>query len=276
MRLCILTIPVIALTACSPVNKQESVDIPVGAVANPPKALVQVEKKPAPEVPKGPVRPIQFTRTKLSGITIEAVTFDSRTHRMIVADQPNGPGSRWSHSKSAGTSYGGLAALNGGFFTPEGKPLGRVIAQGKSSGYNNQSSLGSGYYVDDGKGNLSIVRRDKFSGGQNALQAGPFLVERRQAIRGLSNQNSRDRSFIATDGKGGWVMARTSGCSLAQLGNALSGNSIGGISINTALNLDGGRSSDLWVSSQVSGGPVFTRPIWNKPVRNFLIIKRID
>jgi hypothetical protein len=38
------------------------------------------------------------------------------------------------------------------------------------------------------------------------------------------------------------------------------------------LNLDGGRSSDLWISSAVQGGPLRERPLWNKPVRNFLVL----
>jgi len=38
------------------------------------------------------------------------------------------------------------------------------------------------------------------------------------------------------------------------------------------MNLDGGRSSDLWISSRVSGGPLTSRPPWNRPVRNFLIL----
>jgi len=56
------------------------------------------------------------------------------------------------------------------------------------------------------------------------------------------------------------------------LGTALAGAELGGVKIKSALNLDGGRSSDLWVGSSAAGGPLRERPLWNKPVRNFLVL----
>ena len=39
-----------------------------------------------------------------------------------------------------------------------------------------------------------------------------------------------------------------------------------------ALNLDGGRSADLWIAETVPGGPITRRCPWNRPVRNFLVL----
>jgi hypothetical protein len=106
------------------------------------------------------------------------------------------------------------------------------------------------------------------------MQAGPFLTEKSAATKGLDAAKTSARSFIAWEGGTMWMMARTAPCSLAQLAKALAGASPAGFPIQTALNLDGGRSSEIFVSDQFAGGGIFNRPIWNNPVRNFLILQK--
>ena len=188
-----------------------------------------------------------------------------------MADQSGGPGSLWPDAKAAAASTGGLAALNGGFFTPDGDPLGLVVAGGKRAGsLNRASSLGAGLYIDSGS--PALIRRDKGSAAPTILQSGPFLVENGRRITGLSPDSSSARSIIGWDGGSGWFIARSGTCSLAELGSVLAGGQIGGVTAHTVLNLDGGRSSDLWASPALPGGPVNQRPFWNKPVRNFLVL----
>jgi exopolysaccharide biosynthesis protein len=168
-----------------------------------------------------------------------------------------------------------LAAINASFFNPDGSPLGLVVTGGSRRGsINRASSLGAGFFVESSSGELRLVRREHFQGGREAVQAGPFLVENGRAVGGLSDAGSSARSFIATDGRGGWVMARTGPGSLAALGQALQNAELGGVKIRSALNLDGGRSSEIWVSDQVAGGPRFTRPFWNSSVRNYLVLRK--
>ena len=225
----------------------------------------------AAELPKEPVRAMQVVPTTLSGISITAVTFDSRHQHLAIADQENGPGSRWADAGAAAKELGGLAAVNAGFFTPEGKPLGLVVSGGKRAGsLNRASSLGAGIYI--GGSSPALRRRESGASGSEVLQSGPFLVENGRAIAGLSQDSSTARTILGWDGGHGWFIARTGACSLAQLGQALAGAEFGGVKARTVLNLDGGRSSDLWVSSAVAGGPVSQRPFWNKPVRNFLVL----
>ena len=238
------------------------------------------EKPPAPPVipaaatpatTDAPARAPRVVQTTLAGIPITAVAFDSRGHRLVVADQAGGPASRWPDAKSAAASRQGLAALNGGFFTPEGAPLGLVVAGGKSSGaLNRASSLGAGLLVDDGS--PTLVRRESGRRGPELLQSGPFLIEHGRPIAGLSPQSSTARSFIGWDGGHGWFIARSGPCSLQSLAKALAGARIGGVAARSVLNLDGGRSSDLWIGPSIAGGPLEQRPFWNKPVRNFLIL----
>lgn len=251
------------------------VPAPAPPPAAPPRAEIAVPPPPAAKrditPPTTPVAQPRLVQVSLSGISIAAVAFDSRSHRLVVADQPGGPGSLWPDAKAAADSRGGIAAVNGGFFTPEGKPLGLVFAGGKRSGsLNRASSLGAGLFVDDGA--PALVRRDTGKSGAELLQTGPFLVENGSAVTGLSPESSTARTFLGWDGKSGWFIARSGTCSLSGLAQALEGQSLGGISAHHVLNLDGGRSSDLWAGQDVSGGSLQQRPFWNKPVRNFLVI----
>jgi hypothetical protein len=213
----------------------------------------------------------------LGAIRVDFVAFDSRSHQLTVADQTGGPGSQWADAASAGRSAGALAAINAGFFTPEGKPLGLVISNGQRRGaLNRASSLGSGLYVAGGSGAPALLRRELANsrgGATELLQSGPFLVEGGRTLAGLTPEPLRDRSFLAWDGGHQWIIGRTSPCSLAGLGAALANSQPAGFPIRHALNLDGGRSSDLWISAAIPGGPANIRPIWNNPVRNFLLLQ---
>jgi uncharacterized protein YigE (DUF2233 family) len=265
----------ILVASCSPqapVAPPPPADRPLPPVAAISPAPTAGPAAAMPSEARAPARVPRVVRTTLGGIPLTAVAFDSRTHRLVVADQAGGPGSQWPDARAAGASRQGLAAVNGGFFTPEGKPLGLVIAGGRREGsLNRASSLGAGLFLDDGTPRL--VRREGGAGGGELLQAGPFLVENGRAVGGLSPANSTARTFVGWDGGTGWFIARSGACSLADLAQALAGAKPGGVAARQVLNLDGGRSSDLWASASIPGGPLHERPFWNKPVRNFLVLR---
>jgi len=233
------------------------------------------DPEPAP-ILSGPVTAPRIARKTISGIQLEGVSFDSRTHCLKVIDQKDGPGSSFPTSMDAANSLGGLMAINGGFFTPDGNPLGLVISDAKSTGgWNAASSLGSGIYRINSSGRASISRRSSrsaVSNSQELLQSGPLLIENSSAVRGLDSGKSALRSIILTDGESRWWVGKTSSCSLADLGRALAVSSPTSWKIRYALNLDGGRSTDLFISSKVPGGPVERRGFLNRPVRNFLVL----
>lgn len=223
-----------------------------------------------------PVSPPKIISKTISGIHFEGVSYDSRSHQLQVIDQPAGPGSRYSSAQDLAQRSGALLAINAGFFTPEGAPLGLVISAGKTSGsWNSASSLGSGIYFEDSAGNAKIQRRSSRASVANSpelLQAGPLLIENRKAIAGLDPEKAAVRSLLLTDGNSRWWIGKTSSCSLAQLALALAGNSPASWKVTTALNLDGGRSTDLFISNQLPGGPINRRSFFNRPVRNFFIL----
>jgi len=242
----------------------------------PPKAVAPTEPITPARITSGTTQAKltpKYQQISQNGIQLSFVRFDDRTHHLQVADQPNGTGTKWSTAKQAGISYNALAAINGGFFTPEGGPLGIVTSNGTRRGSLNHSSLGAGFISSSAHGS-SIFRKSSYSSKnyQNLLQTGPMLVERGSTVTGLSQNNERHRSFIASDGRHHWLIGYASPCSLNSLAKALTNNTFNKVKIKTAINLDGGRSSDLWVSSKVSNGNKTHRTFINKKVRNYLVL----
>ncbi len=278
-------IPLLAiLTACTPVvppSPKATTTLPQPIESREIPAVTPPRKQPTPTVVRpnlpSPSKP-SLSRATIAGIRFEGVSFDARTHRLTVADQPNGPGSIWPTSEAACNAKGGLAAINASFFAPSGAPLGLVISAGKRSGsWNSASSLGSGIYLQTGNNLPSIRRRSSRSAVSSAahlIQAGPLLVENSSPVKGLNASDPAARSILLTDGTSRWWLGKTSACTLAALGKALSNTSPASWDVAQALNLDGGRSSDLFISSEIPGGPVNSRGFFNKPVRNFLVLTR--
>lgn len=232
---------------------------------------------PAPPPASSPVAAPRVVQASLDGIALTLVAFDSRSHRLRVADQTGGPASRWPDSRAAGEALGGVAAINGGFFTPAGDPLGLVIADGRRAGTLNRSSLGSGIWFDDPQAGSALLRREQWqqtgpAHPRSLLQSGPFLVDQDRPVGGLENDRVRPRSVVAWDGGHRWFIATATPCTLDQLAATLARSQPAGWRIHRALNLDGGRSTELWLAAGLAGGPSLERPLWNKPVRNFLVL----
>jgi hypothetical protein len=234
--------------------------------------------KPVAEPDLPAVSPAKRVTVTTGGIAFDGVAFDSRSHRLAVADQPQGPASKWFDSSDAGSKTGGLAAVNAGFFTPEGAPLGLVVSRSKASGtWNGASSLGSGLWFEEISGRMALARREAIGSVsarkmRELIQAGPMLIDRRKPVNGLDDVKASARTVLLWDGGHRWFMARTTPCTLGDLADALGAASPAGWPVHMALNLDGGRSAELWISGKIPGGPAFTRPLWNKPVRNFLVL----
>lgn len=209
------------------------------------------------------------------GTKIHYVIVNSKNYHLEVADQPNGPGTVWSDVKTAAIANDAIACINAGFFTPEGKPLGICIDHSKRTGSLNTSSLGSGAFVVDASGKNSIIRRSDIKNHKNPkflLQAGPFLIENKKPIK-LKESDARPRSFIARDSKGSWMLAMVESISLPDLVKALQKHDFSQFKIETALNLDGGRSSQLYFFNEDSKTSKSVTAFMHRKVRNFLVIK---
>lgn len=274
-------LPLLLLASCTPYEPATAPPQKKAATAPPPAAAITpIPLTEAPKIsenPNPPAAPTLVTRN-LPEFNLEGVAFDSRTHRLRVIDQEDGPGTTFTDAAHAGTSRSALAAINAGFFTPEGEPLGLLVAAGKSAGsWNSATSIGSAIWHESHSGTSRISRRNETNPAtakqmRETLQSGPMLVDRGLAVSGLESDKTSARCFIAWDGGTRWFIGRTSPCPLNSLAATLASGKHCGWTIHRAMNLDGGRSSDLWISSSVSGGPLTSRPPWNRPVRNFLIL----
>ncbi len=275
----LLLLPAIFLSACqapdqSSHQKPLSPSAATAQVASPAVASASPATPAPPDTT--PSQDPRLSRKSNPGIEFEGVSFDSRSHRLIVIDQPNGPGSTFADAAGVARKHNALAVLNASFFTPEGAPLGLVVSRGSNAGsWNTASSLGSGVFRESSSGTLSISRRSSraaVAGSRELIQAGPLLIENGSPVSGLDATKPAIRSIILTDGGSRWWIGKTSLCSLSDLSKALASGSPSPWKVRLGLNFDGGRSTDFYVSSHVPGGPLNRRGFMSRPVRNFIAL----
>ena len=213
---------------------------------------------------------LKYQTITRNGIRIDILTFDSSQYHLEVADQA--PGAKWTSAHAAMTAENGIAAINGGFFGTTGTPLGLVRADNQSTGeWNSSSSLTSGVYQFSSGQSTLLRNRSANRQSSELLQTGPFLLENSQIVSGLSTDNPAQRSLLLWDGGTHFAIAQTSSCTLANLAKALKALP-STLPKKTALNLDGGRSCDLYISNSAHSTPV-QRGHWLKSqVRNYLVL----
>ena len=214
--------------------------------------------------------PLKVNSASLNGTTFTAVTFDRRNYFLKVIDQKEGPGTEFTGAEFAG--QGSLAAINGGFFNPDGSPLGLVITDGQSRGaFNSHSFLGTG--IIDGE-NTILSHRKSYQKSSELVQSGPRLVWDQERLIGLSKSKERPRSFVIWDGNNHFGIGYADRATLQGLANNLQAQPFEGFHIKYAINLDGGTSCDLWVSTQIPGGGFTKSSLFRKKARNYLALRK--
>ena len=214
--------------------------------------------------------PLKVNSASLNGTTFTAVTFDRRNYFLKVIDQKEGPGTEFTRAEFAG--QGSLAAINGGFFNPDGSPLGLVITDGQSRGaFNSHSFLGTG--IIDGE-NTILSHRKSYQESSELVQSGPRLVWDQERLTGLSKSKERPRSFVIWDGNNHFGIGHADRATLQGLANNLQAQPFEGFHIKYAINLDGGTSCDLWVSTQIPGGGFTKSSLFRKKARNYLALRK--
>jgi uncharacterized protein YigE (DUF2233 family) len=144
-----------------------------------------------------------------------------------------------------------LAGSNGGFFERQPfAPVGLLVADGAHSGALRTKSWINGLIVVR-NGNPALERADAFVDSPavtQALQAGPFLVRLGQPENDLDPTRMARRTFVCHDISGHWALGVSGLCTLAELAHALREPGVTDVlSVYSALNLDGGPSTGLWV-----------------------------
>jgi uncharacterized protein YigE (DUF2233 family) len=180
--------------------------------------------------------------------TVTIARFDVQDVNLSVAYQPKQPLllSQWMQQEHA------TAIINGGYFDSDDNATALVIANGQTSG---QSYNGfGGMLAVDSQGNISLRSLNQQPYGsadgqlQQATQSSPMLVLDGRATSFTADATSSRRSIVAMDKQGHLllIVSPNESFTLNELGKLLVSSDL---SIETALNLDGGSSTGLYVNS---------------------------
>lgn len=219
-----------------------------------------------------PGNAVAWEREVTSGartVRLSGVSFSAKDSVLRVIDNP--PEARVSLS-AALVSASAVAGVNGGYFHKDFTPLGLVVSDGETLHAYERAKLLSGI-IAVRNGRIELVRSGELKENQplqEALQAGPWLVENGAAIASLNAEKLARRTLVAGDGTGNWALVATSPLTLAETAEVLLLKDLpGGWTIRNALNLDGGSSTALVALS--GDRAVIDIPSFG-PVRNYLAI----
>ncbi len=207
------------------------------------------------------------------GLVVTAYRISPENFSFSIAFQNQDNGSR---AKDVGEKEGAVLAVNGGFFaqTESGKlySIGYLRAAGTvhSKGWSNAGGL-----VIFDKNGLELM--PSHSGipqnGLNVLQTKPMIIEPggKWAMRSNSGE-FKHRTLLCrlADGDVIFVLIARAGMSLYEAGWMLRQKDVGGFfGCDSAVALDGGRSTQVWYSGQ----PGYSYA-GITPVQNFIVVKQ--
>ena len=205
------------------------------------------------------------------GLRISLLVFTARDFRIQVVDNAaTNDQARFQTVEEAMVSLGGVAGCNGGFFERKPfTPVGFMVSGGQRSGRFDPDSWMKGLLVVRGTA-ASLESTTSFTYSPDVtelIQSGPWLVRFRQAEDDNSRTQPARRTFICHDGRGTWAIGASERCTLLELARALKRAEVTAVlDIHSALNLDGGPSTGLWLRGTT--GNFYLPERW--PVRNYI------
>ena len=200
--------------------------------------------------------------------SLELAVFSTKSCRLRIVDQANEPRLDLEEVVSRGNF---LAAVNGGYFNPDDKPIGLLIVDGTMIAPLQKARLLSGVLSASAK-KVQISRVAEFSLAQKpdaAVESGPMVVDLGKSVRGLEATRAARRTFAAVGAGDKAALGFCSDVTLADLSNILATVLAPDFKIQRALNLDGGSSSAFWFKR--ANGSSFSIAE-EKPVRDFVAI----
>lgn len=141
-----------------------------------------------------------------------------------------------------------ILAVNGGFFTPDNKPLGLRISQGQVLNPLRQISWWGIFSITNSIAQISSKKEFRPNPAINfAIQAGPRLVVNGKIPNLTPGVDSRTALGITRDGKVILLVTDQFFVSTEQLGEIMrSSEADDGLNCINAINLDGGHSTQLY------------------------------
>ena len=237
-------------------------------------AYAQWTLGPIQEISSAPgIRCLQISATEArsgSESKVSLAVCDNGKAKLRIIDRPNGGSSSLADVMEEEAC---AAGVNGGYFDPDFAPVGLLIADSRMISPLRRARLISGI-LSVVNGRVRIQRATEYSPKgkpTQAIQCGPFLVDRGAKVTGLENSRRARRTFAAVSGTR-FAIGVCSAVSLAELSRILtSGNIAPDFKVDRALNLDGGSSTAFWCRR--SDGSAFSISE-QKPVRDFVGISR--
>lgn len=148
-----------------------------------------------------------------------------------------------------------LAIINGGYFDAQGKATALVIFDGIRTGDSYEGFGGMVVINAEGQFELRSLRQQPFDPSENlqqAMQSSPMLIQPGGVLSSLEADADRSRrTVIARDihGRILLIVCDTMTFTLAELADVLKNSDL---ELDAALNLDGGRSTGLYVQTDVA------------------------
>ena len=180
--------------------------------------------------------------------TVIIVRLDLHRAHLSVEYQPSQPllMSEWMKQTNA------LAIINGGYFDTQNRPTGLLISNGQTYG-TSYSGFG-GMLAVDAQGNVTLrsLSQQPYDPAneqlQQVTQSAPMLMVDGKRTQFDANAASSRRSVVAVDTQGRLLLIASPNpaFSLDELADLLTASDL---SIKTALNLDGGSSTGLYVNA---------------------------
>ena len=177
--------------------------------------------------------------------SLELAVFSTKACRLRMIDQSNEPRVDLEEAMGRGNF---LAAVNGGYFAPDYRPIGLLIVDGTMIAPLQKARLLTGVLSASAK-KVQILRVAEFSLSQkpdSAVECGPMIVDLGKSVRGLESTRLARRTFGAVATGDRAALGFCSDVTLADLSNILAVAAIPDFKIQRAINLDGGSSSAFW------------------------------
>ena len=207
----------------------------------------QVSSESEPSSTKGVEHRYLVVERSDSGdrVSLELAIFPTKSCRLRVIDQSVEPRVELEEVMDRGDF---LAAVNGGYFDPDYRPIGLLIADGALVAPLQKARLLTAVLSGWPK-KVQISRVAEFSLAQKpdaAVECGPMIIDLGKSVRGLEATKLARRTFAAVNSGDRAALGFASDVTLADLSLILATAMPGNFKIQRALNLDGGSSSAFW------------------------------
>ena len=204
-------------------------------------------------------------------IALSLIVFSAQDYSFHVIDNAGeNDTAKFPDMAMAMKTNGCVAGCNGGFFSRKPfAPVGGMICGGiKVSRVNRRSWIKGALVVRAGRPALEEGESIETTEGiSDLLQSGTWLVRNGKSETDNSREKIARRTFIGHDAYGRWFLGASSPCTLHELAAALRASEVFAvIDVQSALNLDGGPSTGLWLKQ--SPDDFYLQELW--PVRNYV------